>query len=212
MLSAGAAASISVDADIVRIDDNVNILLDVGHDVAGDKGRLSRSLRVEGGDADKSVYASLGFEIAVSVRAVDLEIHGLDARLIAVHKVHDVNCKSLAVRPSRIHSVKHGAPVAAFCAAGSRVKADDRVGIIILAGEKGGQPHILEFFLESIQILSDRFDHRAVILFISHLDEHHHVLVRGAELIGILHQGLQILELFHFFVGSIRIVPEIRRL
>ena len=59
MLSARAAASICVDADVVRIDDNINILLNVGHNITGNKGSLSLPLRVEGRDADKPVHASL---------------------------------------------------------------------------------------------------------------------------------------------------------
>ena len=121
MLSAGAAASIGIDADIIGVDDNVDVLLNIRHYVAGYKGSLSLSLCVERGDPYKPVYASLRFQVTVCVGSVDLEIHRFDAGLVAVNIVHDFNAESFAVCPSCIHSVEHGAPVAALRAARSGV-------------------------------------------------------------------------------------------
>ena len=59
MLSAGAAGTVRIDADILIPHLNVHILLDIRHDIAGDERGLAFARRVKGRDAHKPVNALL---------------------------------------------------------------------------------------------------------------------------------------------------------
>ena len=122
MLTARTAASVGINAQILRVDLDIQIFFDIRHNIQGYERGLTLALGVEGGNPDKTVYAFFRFQIAVSVFAVYLEGNGLDARFFAVQIVQNFHGKALFLRPSGIHTVQHAAPVAALCAACARIE------------------------------------------------------------------------------------------
>ena len=122
MLTACTAASVGINAQILRVDLDIQIFFDIRHNIQRYEGGLALALGVEGGNPDKTVYAFFRFQIAVSVLTVYLEGNGLDARFFAVQIVQNFHGKALFLRPSGIHTVQHAAPVAALCAACARIE------------------------------------------------------------------------------------------
>ena len=122
MLSACAAASISIDPDILVFHFNIQIFLNIRHHIQRNKGCLPLALGIKRRDTHKTVHTFLGFQIAIGILAVDLERHGLDARLVSVQHIQRIHLISLLFRPSRIHTIEHAAPVAALRAAGARIQ------------------------------------------------------------------------------------------
>ena len=122
MLTACTAASVGINAQIFRVDLDIQIFFDIRHNIQRYEGGLALALGVEGGNPDKTVYAFFRFQIAVSVLAVYLEGNGLDARFFAVQIVQDFHRKALFLSPSGIHTVQHAAPVTALCAACARIE------------------------------------------------------------------------------------------
>ena len=122
MLTACTAASVGINAQIFRVDLDIQIFFDIRHNIQGYERGLTLALGVEGGNPDKTVYAFFRFQITVSVLAIYLEGNGLDARFFAVQIVQNFNGKALFLRPSGIHTVQHAAPVAALCAACARIE------------------------------------------------------------------------------------------
>ena len=60
MLTSGSAASIGIDPDVFVINLHVEILFDIGHDIAGYKGGLAFACSVKGRNPDKTMYAFFG--------------------------------------------------------------------------------------------------------------------------------------------------------
>ena len=210
VLAAGAAGAVSVDPDVVRVDDDIDILFNIRHDIAGDKGGLALALGVEGRNAHEAVNTALTLQVAVSVGAADLEINRFDARLVAVDIVHDVDLEALAVSPAGVHAVEHGAPVTALRAARAGVEGKDGIRVVVFACEQGRQPHLLQFVFESIEVFADRFDDGFVVFFIAHLDQHEDILILALNMLRVLYSGLQILELLHLFISGVGVRPEVR--
>ena len=83
VLAALAAGAIGVDADVVRLDIDLDALVDFRRDKhAGERGMPALGL-VEGRDAHQAVHADLAGQQTVGVFAVDAEGRRLDARLVA---------------------------------------------------------------------------------------------------------------------------------
>ena len=117
MLTARAAASVGIDTQVFRVDLDIKIFFDIGHNIQRYEGGLALALGVEGGNPNKTVYAFFRFQITISVLTVYLKGNGLDARFFAIQIVQDFHGKALFLCPSGIHTVQHAAPVAALGAA-----------------------------------------------------------------------------------------------
>ena len=66
---------------------NVNIRLNIRHNVAGYKGSLTLSLGIKGRNSHQTVYTGLGAKIAVGIFSHHLHGNGLNAGLIPVQIV-----------------------------------------------------------------------------------------------------------------------------
>ena len=65
----------------------------------------------------------------------------LDARLVAFLNVHDLNvAEAVVFAPTFVHAQEHLRPIARLRATRAAVHGDERVGLIVLAGEE-----LLEF-------------------------------------------------------------------
>ena len=60
MLAAGAAGTIGVDSDIIRINFNIDIILQIRHHITGHEGSLPLSRRIKGRNPHQAMYAMLG--------------------------------------------------------------------------------------------------------------------------------------------------------
>ena len=212
MLTAGSGGSIGINADVVRLDLDFIVLGQLRHHLAGHKGSLPLPLCVEGTDPHQTMYAVLRTKEPVRVRPVDLKIHGLDARLVAVHQIHNIQGKALLISPPGIHAEEHGAPVAGLRAAGSRVQRDNGVILIVFTGQERGQPQLLQMRLEIIQFTPHILRRRGILILVGHLNQIENILILALESVCLLHGFLQILERLHLSVGLLRIAPEIRSL
>ena len=100
VLSALAAGAVGVDANVVRLDVDLDALVDFRRDKdAGERGVPALGL-VEGRDAHQAMHADLAGQQAVGVFAVDAEGRRLDARLVARLIFVELRLRSPGARPS----------------------------------------------------------------------------------------------------------------
>ena len=131
MLTTCAAASVSVDAQILLVDLHIHVLLDIRHHIQRNKGSLSFSLGIEGGNTHQSVHTLLRLQIAIGIQSIDLKSHRLDTGLVTVQVIQHLQLKPLALRPSGIHTIQHTAPVTALRAACSCIQLQNSIVFII---------------------------------------------------------------------------------
>ena len=105
VLSACPARTVRIDTQIVHIDLDIDILLDIRHDITAHERCLTLARRIERGNPNKTVYTLFGLQIAIGVRTVYLECHRLNTRFISVQIVKYFDREALFIRPSRVHPV-----------------------------------------------------------------------------------------------------------
>ena len=139
VLPARSARPIGVDAQVLVVDLDLDVVLDLGPGEDRRKGGLSPRVGVEGADAHEPVDARLGREVAEGVLPLNDDRGALDPRLFAGLQVGDVALVAPSVAPAQVHPQQHLGPVLAVRAAGAGVDREDGVGAVVLAAE-----HLLE--------------------------------------------------------------------
>ena len=135
VLAAGAARSVGVDAQILVLDLDVDVVRQLRPDEDGrERGVPARRL-IERRDAHEPVDAGLGQHQAVRVVADDRHRRALDAGFVAGLQVDDVALEAAALRPAQVHAQQHLGPVLRLGAAGAGMDRHDRVLAIVLAAE-----------------------------------------------------------------------------
>jgi len=90
---------------------NVDIRLDIRHNVTGYKGGLPLSLGIKGRNTNQTMNAGLGAKIAVGILSHYFHGNGFYAGFISIQIIQDFHCKAMSLRPSGIHPVENACPV-----------------------------------------------------------------------------------------------------
>src|SRR4051794_24155846 len=208
VLAPRAARAIRVDAEILFLDVDLDVLGQLGPDVDRREGRMPARGLIEWRDADQPMDACFSEHQAVGVVAVDFERRALDPRFVTRLCIHDLALEAAALCPAQVHPQQHFRPVLRLGAAGARMNRDDRVLPIVLPAE-----HLLGFagvdFLSELveavcQIVGNRLPR------LRPLDEHSEVVRATAERVG---QPLILLEAaaaLHDFLRGPLVLPEVR--
>ena len=127
VLPAGAARSKGVDAQVLLVNLDVDVVRQLGPDVDRGERRVPARRLIERRNPHQPVDAGLGREQAVRVVADDRERHALDAGFLARLQVDDFPLEAAALDPPQVHAHEHLGPVLRLGAAGARMDRDDRV-------------------------------------------------------------------------------------
>ena len=208
LLAAGAGRAVHFHLDVFRPQVDFDAVVDLGHDFDGREGRVTTSLGVEGGDTDEAMYPGLTLHVSVGVLALDEDGGGLEARFIAVEVVEGLDLEAVALAPAVVHAEQHGGPVLGFGAAGARVEREERVGLVVLTGEQGGEGHGLQFGLDLVGALLALVVEGLVFLFVGELDHDERVFVEAFKFFIFRDLRLQPAGLFQDLLGVLDVVPE----
>ena len=148
VLSTGAAGTVRIDTDVLIAHLNIDLFVDIRHNVAGYERGLAFSCRIERGNTNKTVNAFFRFQVTVSVFAVDLERNRLHTSFIAVQEIEFLDGKAFALCPAGVHTVQHTAPVTRLGSTCACVQFDDRIVLVKFAGQQGFDADRLEGCLE----------------------------------------------------------------
>ena len=210
MLTARAAGTVRIDANVIHVDLDFLRVLHLRHDVASRKRRMAARIRIKGRNAHKAMDALFRFQVTVSVMAFDEQHHGLDAGLVAGLQVQRLHGKTVPFRPAPIHPKEHLRPVLRFGTARAGVKFEICVIRVVFAGKQKLQLQRAEIVLQHFQLrLHVRLD--GLVLFLhAHFPERQEVVgLRNQRVISI-NAAFQVGQLLIERLRRIGVVPEIR--
>ncbi len=104
VLAAGAAGSKSVDAEILVVDRDFDVFFQFGIYEDRGEGGVPPLVRVEGGNADQTMDAGFGLQVAVSIGARHGEGGALDAGFVARLVVQRLHLVVFRFRPAHVHA------------------------------------------------------------------------------------------------------------
>jgi len=136
VLSAGALRSEGVDADLVPVQLDLDVVLGLGHDLHQRECRVATLLRVVGADPDEAVDAALGAQPAVGEPPGDRGRGALEARLLALGLVDDLGREAVPLRPAQVHPQQHLGPVRRLGSARAGADREERRPLVVLATEQ----------------------------------------------------------------------------
>ena len=199
VLAAGAGGAAGLHLDVVG---------QLRHDLHRGKGGLPPGVGVKGGHPHETVDAVFAAQEAVGVLPLDGDGGGLDARLVALFIVEGGALEVVALGPAGVHPEEHLRPVLGLGAAGAGVEGEDGAVGIILPGEQGLEPRLLDLGLKLCVFRLDLGQDLLVLGLLAHLAEGHEILPGGDELVLPLDLVLQLLEAHLHLLGPGQVVPE----
>ncbi len=135
VLTAGAARSVGVDAEILVFDFDLDVLRQFRPDEQRRERRVPARGLVERGYPDEPVHARLGKQHPVGVIAGNRHRRALDTCLVARLEIDDVALEPAPLRPAQVHPEQHLSPVLRLRPAGPGVNRHDGVLAIVFAAE-----------------------------------------------------------------------------
>src|SRR5690606_31821508 len=98
-LAAGPAGAVDVDPDVLRIDLDVDVVVDLRHDLHRGEGRVAPALGVEGAHPHEAVHAALHAEPAEGPVSPDDHLRVLDPvrGVVVGHDVEDLDVVAVAL-------------------------------------------------------------------------------------------------------------------
>ena len=146
MLAAGALRPEHIDAQVLVIDLNVDILGFRQHRHGGG-GSVDAALVFSGGHPLHPVDATLEFQFCISAAAVDLQGGVLDAAQIAFGTVHHFGTPALQPAITLIHFQQVGGEQSGFIAAGAGADFHNGRGVIRrIPGQKSDAQVVVQLF------------------------------------------------------------------
>ena len=208
LLAARTGRAVHVHLDVLVAQLDLAVLGDLGHDLHGGERRVAAAGGVKRADAHETVDAVLALEKAVGVLALDHDGRALDAGLVAVEIVHELDGVAVALGPHVVHTVEHARPVLRLGAACAGVEGEDGVVRVILAGQQRFEPHGFERLLKGLELALEVGQHRVVVLLNGHLAHGQHILPCAGELGVALELVLERFDALLHALAVFGVVPE----
>jgi hypothetical protein len=142
---------------------------------------------------------------------VDDEGRGLDARLLRVGDVVDLDLVAVLLRPAGVHAHEHLGPVRGVHTAGGGADVHHGLAVVVLAGEHGGDLQRVDRLLELTEFGVRQFLRLGGVLplgFLRHLVHHRQVVEPGAQPAHLLQPALHVAESAGDLLGVVRVVPQ----
>ena len=209
LLTACAGGAVNVHFNVFLTDFNGFVVLNFRHYFKRSKRGVTAPRSVERRDTNKAVDAVFRFKKAVGVFTLYNNCCGFKSGVFAVKPVNKGVFVIVAGCPGSVHAVKHLAPILRLGAAGSGMKSKNGVAVIIFAGKQGGKFNAVNIFGKLINFGKGFFVKVAVILFGSHFNKRHGVVIA---VFKIFMRSNFIIKLAHFLLNfgrGFNIIPKV---
>ena len=197
-LAAGAGGAVRVDAQVLLVDLDID-LIGLGQHGDGSRGGLDAALALRLGDALDTVDAALVLHDGVDAVARDLELDGLEAAGVGRAAREDLGLPALRGNEALVHLEQIARKDAGLVAAHAGANLDD--GVLLVRGV-GRDEHELDVFLELgklLFVLGDVGLEQLLLLGVGRLVEH---LLGGLDVI----EGGEVLAGGVHEVGLVRVL------
>ena len=114
----------------------------------------------------------------------------------------------MALRPAGVHTVEHLAPVLGLGAAGAGMKLKNDVVGVVLPGEEGGHPDLLNAGFQGVELGFQLLQNFGVLRLLAHFAQGGQVLPGAHELLEAVELVLQLLEAGLHLLRALQVVPE----
>src|SRR5271163_4418372 len=110
--------AISVDAEFLVVDLDLDLVVDDRVDPDRSEARMAPSVRIERRDADEPMYPAFGLQPAIGVEAADRNGGRFEPGFFAAAFFEPLDLVAVGFRPAHVHPQHHLGPVLRFGAAG----------------------------------------------------------------------------------------------
>ena len=132
VLSALAAGAVGVDANVFRLNDDVDAVIDFRRDEDAGKRCVTALGLIERRDAHQAVDADFALQESEGVFAVHCECRGFQPRFFAGLIVVENGFETLPLGPSQIHAQQHVGPILRFGTARAGMDRNDGIASVIV--------------------------------------------------------------------------------
>ena len=208
VLAAGTGGAEVIDADVVHVDFDIDIIRQFRHDIDSRKGRVAPGCSIKRRNADQAMDAFFRFQIAIGVFTFDAESGALDARFIAGLHIQDSQFIAIAFGPAGIHADEHLRPVLGFRTAGTGVEGNEGVALVVFAGQE--EPHfpLLDILEQVVVLLFNIFGKGSIAVFHGHFQILAEVVSFADEFFVTFDFRLEKRRFLGNLLGLIRVIPE----
>src|SRR5690606_38717601 len=171
VLAAGAARTVDVDAQVGRIDLDLDLVVDLRGDEDGCERGVAAVTRIERRLAHQPVHARLRAQPPVGVLALDADGRALDAGDLPGRELDDLGLEPVVFGPAEVHPEEHFGPVLRLGAARPGLDVEERVRRVHLAAEHAPELELLHPALVAVELAQDLGGGGLVLLLLCELDE-----------------------------------------
>ena len=207
VLSARTASAVSIDAQVGRVDLDLDGFVDFRVDEHARKGGVAAVARIEWRLAHQPVDAGLGAQWAVGIVAGHFERGALDARDFAGRLLQDFDLEAASLAVARVHAHQHGGPVLRLGAALAGLDVDETVVRVHRVGEHAAELHVRHGFLQRIHVPRYRLQAGFVVL-LAHHGQQFTAVVQSWVSVGRADHRLQRLAFLADFLRALVVLPE----
>ena len=168
VLAAGARRAVGVDAQVGRVDVDLERIVDLGVDEDRAETGVAARVRVERRFPDQPVDSGFRAQHAEAVVARELDRRRLDSGDVAFGFFHDVDGVTLAFAVFHVHAQQHGRPVLRLGAASARLNVDKAVEWISRIVEHAAEFEVGNLLFDNRDIIGDRIQRIVVVLLACH--------------------------------------------
>ena len=208
MLAAGTGGAEVIDADVVHIDFDIDVVRQFRHDIDSRKGRVAPGCSIERRNADQAMDAFFRFQIAIGVFAFDAEGSALDARFITGLHIQDGQFVAIAFSPAGVHADEHLCPVLSFRTAGTGVEGDEGVALVVFAGQEEPYFPLFDVLEQVVVLLFNVFGKGGVAVFHGHFQIVAEVISFADEFFVAFDFRLEQRRFLGNLLGLVRVIPE----
>lgn len=136
VLASRSPGPVGIEAIILRLQVDLDLIIDDRRGVHAGKGGVSSFLGIEGADPHQAVNSRLPFQISEAVRPGDFDGSAFDSPLILL-KIEDLGLEIHQFAVAQVHPHQHLGPVTRFIPPGPGVDRQERIVLVELAVQKG---------------------------------------------------------------------------
>ena len=210
VLTARAGRAINVNAQIRRVDFDINIIINFRINKRGAERRVATTAGVKRALTHQAVNASFCTQPAVSVIAGDFDRHGFNTRHFTFRLFDDFSFETTRFCPAQIHTLKHARPVLCFRTARPRLNIEVAVGAVIFAREHTAELKLRQFFFQGVEFSNGFVKGFFVVSFYSQFQQTRNIFQPLFHLVEGVDNGFEGGTLFTQRLCAFGFVPDIR--
>ena len=209
VLTTRTGGTVHVDAQVSRVDVDLDRIIDLGVDIDRGKRRMSPAAGIERRLANQPVNACLGTQIAIGVFTFHLQRGPLDAGHVTLAFFQQRGGEAAPLAVTQVLTQQHGRPVAGLGTAGARLDLQEAGAGVGRVGEHPPEFQPLHTFLDAKRLALQLFQCGIVVLGHRHFIQVASIGQRPGELLDGAHHVVERAFFLAQFQRRSGVVPDV---